>query len=321
MVIEAFHGDINGEELTVTPADGSSVPFGLPPSDTTNYVNLAGFSSDIDLCINIGGALGDISWMSDNTVPIISVQSPYDIFAPYDDAVLIVPTTGDPIVQVQGAQQIGMTQEASGINQMWKDAVFDDTITQQAIENSATAGHPYYEGTYPFIRPLNSMGIDEGVVIDWWDPNAISPEGIPWNQLPHPEGGTFHERGLILNEGMSAEKARANIADALGYILPRTCIALDLPCADNFTSSTEELVDNGFVRLSPNPMQAMSLLETGDMIMQDIFIYNMAGQLVRKQSGINHNYFELNRNDLESGIYNVLIRFEEAATSIKLVVE
>lgn len=321
MVIEAFHGDINGEVLTVTPADGSSVPFGLPPSDTTNYVNFAGISSDIDLCINIGGALGDISWMSDNTVPIISVQSPFDIFAPYDDAVLIVPTTGDPIVQVQGAQQVGMTQEASGINQMWKDAVFDDPITQQAIENSATAGHPYYEGTYPFIRPLNSMGIDEGVVLDWWDPNAISPEGIPWNQLPHPSGGTFHEQGLILNENMSADKARANIADALGYILPRTCIALDLPCADNFTSSTEDIVDNGFVRLSPNPMQAMSVLETGDMIMQDILIYNMAGQLVRKQSGINHNYFELNRNDLESGIYNVLIRFDEAATSIKLVVE
>jgi len=31
MVIQPFHGDIEGKVLTVTPADGSSVPFLLPP--------------------------------------------------------------------------------------------------------------------------------------------------------------------------------------------------------------------------------------------------------------------------------------------------
>ncbi len=321
MVIEAFHGDINGEVLTVTPPDGSSVAFGLPPGDTTNYSNIAGVSSDISLCVNVGGALGDISWMSDNVVPIISVQSPGDIFAPYDDAVLIVPTTGDPIVRVQGAQQIGMTQEALGNNQIWKDAVFDDAITQTARDNSAAAGHDYYEGTFPFIKAPNSLGIDEGVVIDWWDPNAISPQGIAWNQLPHPSGGTFHEQGLVLNENMSAEKARANIDEVMQYVLPRACVALELPCAARFTSSTEELLDNSFVKMSPNPMHDMTLLETGDLLMQEVIIYNMSGQMIRKHTNINHNFFELNRSDLQTGLYNIQIRFEEGATSLKLLVE
>ena len=321
MVIEGFHGDINGEVLTVTPADGSSVPFGLPPGDTTNYSNLPGFSSDIALCVNVGGALGDISWMNDNIVPIISVQSPFDIFAPYDDAVLIVPTTGDPIVRVQGAAQIGAKQEENGTNQIWKDAVFDDAITQTAIANSEIAGHDYYEGTFPFIRPVNSMGIPEGVVIDWWDPNAISPQGVPWNQLPHPSGGTFHDQGLVLNEDMSAEKARNNIADVMAYVLPRACVALDLPCSANFTSSTEELIDNSFVKMSPNPMSAQTLIETGDLRMKEVMIFNMSGQLMKRYTNIESNYFRLNRSDLDTGVYTVQIRLEEGATAMKLVIE
>ena len=321
MVIEPFHGDINGEVLTVTPADGSSVPFGLPPGDTTNYANIPGVSSDIALSINIGGALGDISWMDENTPPIISVQSPFDIFAPYDDAVLIVPTTNDPIVRVQGAAQIGANQEASGKNQIWKDAVFDDVVTQTAIANSAIAGHDYYEGTFPFVRPLNSAGIPEGIVVDWWDPDAISPEGVPWNQLPHPSGGTFHEQGLILNENMSADKARANINECLAYILPRACVALDLPCAANFTSSTEEILDNSFVKMSPNPMTDMSLIETGDMLMETVSVFNMSGQLIKQYRSVNNNFLELNRAELQTGLYNVQIRFEEGVATVKLFVE
>lgn len=321
MVIEAFHGDINGEVLTVTPPDGSSVPFGLPPGDTTNYSNIAGVSSDVALCINIGGALGDISWIDENTPPIISVQSPFDLFAPYDDAVLIVPTTQDPIVRVQGAQSIGEVQEATGANQMWKDAVFDDTVTQTATANSAVAGHAYYEGTFPFVRPLNSNGLPEGVVIDWWDPEAISPEGIPWNQLPHPSGGTFHEQGLVLNENMSAEKARANLDECMAYILPRACVALELPCSANFTSNTEELLDESFVRISPNPMNSVSLVETGDKMIREIFIYNMSGQLMRRHSNIDNNYFELNRSELQSGMYNMMIRFDEGSSVKRIIVK
>ena len=321
MIIEAFHGDINGEVLTVTPLDGSSVGFGLPPGDTTNYSNYAGFSSDFNLCVNVGGALGDISWLNDNTTPILSVQSPFDMFAPYDDAVLIVPTTGDPIVQVQGALAIGVAQEASGVNQLWKNATFNDAITQAAVDNSATAGHPYYEGTFPFIRPPNTLGLDEGVVMNWWDPAAISRVGLPWNALPYPTGGTFHDQGLILNEGMSAEKSRANLDDVLGYILPRACVALDLPCAANFTSAVEELLENSFVKVYPNPISNVANVTTGDKNIVDILVYDIKGQLVRAERNINRNNFQFNRGDLIAGMYNMQIRFEEGVTTSQIIIK
>jgi len=321
MVVEAFHGDINGVNLTVTPEDGSSVAFGLPPGDTTNYSNFSSFDNDFNLCINVGGALGDISWLADNFTPILSVQSPFDQFAPYDDAVLIVPTTGDPVVQVQGSLSIGRAQEESGLNQIWKDATYNDAITQAAIDNSAEAGHEYVEGVFPFIRPRNSLGLDEGVVINWWDPEAISPAGAPWNVVPHPAGGTFHTDGLNLNEGMSAEKSRANIDDVLGYLLPRMVVALDLPAAANFTSSVEELLDNSFVKVSPNPISSFANISTGDINMIDVFIYDIKGQLVKAERNINRNNFQLNKGNLNAGMYNMQIRFEEGVTTTQIVVK
>jgi len=332
MVIPAFHGDINGTVLTVTPDDGSSVGFGLPPGDTTNYVNIANNTNDFALGINVGGALGDVSWLNDNTTPTISVQSPFDIFAPYDDDVLIVPTTGDPIVQVQGALQIGMAQEANGANGIFTAAGVNFSsrpTTQMAMDNSATAGHPYYEGVFPFIMPANSSGIPEGVVIDWWDPNAPSPAdgagmGIPWNMLPHPtdpSGMTsYHEQGLVLNEGMSAEKARANINLTMDYILPRACVALELPCQWNFIDSgSEDIIKEDFVTISPNPAADFTIVNTSERIIQEAQLTNLKGELLRSYKNVNDNFLQVDRADLNTGIYIVQLRFEEGMTSKKVV--
>jgi len=94
MVVPEYHGDIEGKVLTIAP-NGA---FGPPMGDTTNYPNYVDYSSDLNLAINAGGDLGDISWLDENSTPILTVQSAFDIFAPYEDAVLVVPTTGDDIV-------------------------------------------------------------------------------------------------------------------------------------------------------------------------------------------------------------------------------
>ncbi len=326
MIVPFYHGDINGLDLTVAP-DGA---FGFPAGDTTNYVNHAGYDNDFQLSINVGGALGDVSWIDENTPPTISIQSPFDIFAPYDDAVLIVPTTGDPIVQVQGAQQIGAAQTALGNNDVWADGVFDDAITQEAIDNSATAGHDYYEGVYPFINPPNSNMLDEGVVIEWWDPSALSPpilpdfpNGVPWNMLPHPSGGTFHDQGLALNEGMSADKARANIEKIMGYVLPRACFALDLPCQTEYMlgDATEDLLDNSLVSITPNPVSELMQINSDNGPIQSIQIYNMNGQLVEQFKNLNQESIAIPRTGITSGMYIVKLEFDNGFLTKKVNVK
>ncbi len=219
MVVEMFHGDIEGKVLTIVPVDG----FGLLAGDTSNHANHVNYSSDIHLCMNVGGALGDISWLDDNIVPMITVQSPYDQFAPYDDDILTVPTTGDPIVQVQGAKKIGEWMENNGINQPWKDQGFDDAVTMEAIDFSMPHGmHPFYEGIYPFYNPPNSFMQDEGVVINWWDPqhyysaykclHGPSLESMPpfdrrsiW-QHQFSSGRTFYQRRYVSGKSQSQHR-------------------------------------------------------------------------------------------------------------------
>ena len=326
MVVEEFHGDINGEVFTVTPADG----FGLMAGDTTNFDNFAGVSNDFRLGINIGGALGDISWLSDNTTPTISIHNPADQFAPYEDAVLVVPTTGDPIVQVQGALLIGRTNRDNGANAVFTDGVSfeDEPSTALAMANSEATGHEYIEGVYPFVAELNSLGLDEGIAIDWWDPNAPSGRqdslgnDIPWAFLPHPLGGSFHDQGLILNENMSAEKARGNIGLCMDYMLPRMCVALDLPCRANYVlSSTEDLIDIDAFSVYPNPAQDRLLISSDSHTIESISLSTLSGELVMDINEINNTQYTLNRDQLNAGIYLLSIRTEDGVATQKVVFE
>ncbi|MFT5764597.1 MAG: hypothetical protein ACI8X3_002028, partial [Saprospiraceae bacterium] len=329
MVVPAYHGDIEGKVLTIAP----DAAFGLPAGDTTNYPNHVNYSSDFHLTIQVGGALGDISWLDDQTVPIISVQSIADQFAPYDDAILIVPTTGDPIVQVQGLKQIGAHQEGSGMNQAWKDLNFNDAVTQSAQANAALwvnptdsteIGHPYYEGGFSWKSPNNSLGEDEGVVINWWDPNALSPpilpdfpNGVPWNLLPYPAGGTFHTNGLLLNEGMSAEKARANIAEIMAYVIPRALVTLDL-----VVSADEIILSPNLVTVAPNPaIGYVTVTSVENEPIQEIEIYNINGQLLSVDRNINSTQSTFNLNNRVPGMYILKIYMENGFITKKLMVE
>lgn len=329
MVIEAVHGDLNGEVTTVAPFD-------FPPyaaGDTTTFGYFQGISSDVQLGINVGGALGDISWVDENTPPIISIQDPFDIFAPYNDATVIVPTTGDPVIRAQGSFAVAQVLDSLGTNQIFKDAVFDDVITQVAIGSAAAADqllpydHPYIEGLFPWVKPLNSAGIPEGVVVNWWDPDALSPFGVPWNLLPHPSSTdtmplTFHTQGLILNEGMSAEKARTNINDIMAYISPRACVALELPCAALFTSSTEDLLeDNTLVNVFPNPATDRVEMRTDGQAMERVELIGIDGKLMFARNNINDNNLNIDISAFDSGMYILKVYFEEGLVTKQIVKE
>ncbi len=323
MVVQSFHGDIEGKLTTVVPTDG----FGLTAGDTTNYSNLPEYSSKFALAVNVGGALGDISWLDEESTPTISVQSPFDIFAPYADEVLVVPTTNESIVRVQGSLLVAANQDGLG-NQNFDGENYNDAITEVARANAATAGHDYFEGLFPFIRPVNSAGIPEGVVLNWWDPEAPSPAdgqgmGIPWNLLPHPSdpsGETsFHENGLVLNEGMSAEKARANIADVMAFVLPRACVSLDL--GDCIVSSVQDLpLSATDLQISPNPANGNVTITVDNSLIESLVISDLQGKVIFQAPVINTSSQTLDISALTSGMYIVKAKLQDGIATSKLSV-
>ncbi|MEM9885027.1 MAG: T9SS type A sorting domain-containing protein [Bacteroidota bacterium] len=319
MVAPPVHGDIEGKTLAVI---GDMPAFGYPAGDTSSYPNHVEYSSEFDLAVNVGGALGDLSWLDVGEPPTITFQSAFDFFAPYEDAVLIVPTTGDPIVRVQGGLFMARKQNELGNNDVFIDANIDDEFTAQARANSAIAGHEYLEGLYPVVNPLNVNGLDEGVPIEWWDSTALSPpvegfpNGLPWNILPHPSGPSFHQQGLLTNTGMGPELAKTYIDTLIGYFNPRAFAALDLIAY----TSTEEVAEQevGLI-LAPNPVDDQFILRsesTSPMLGVELFDIN--GRLVQEHR-FRNNYYYIHRQGLPDGMYVARVRFDKGIVSKKVL--
>ena len=49
-----------------------------------------GYSSDFNFQMNLGGALGDLNWLDEGDVPMVSFQCPHDPFGPYDTTAVLV---------------------------------------------------------------------------------------------------------------------------------------------------------------------------------------------------------------------------------------
>jgi len=309
MVIEAINGDINGTTLGQAPPDFPPFPAG----DTLSIPNHVGYSSDFQLAVQLGGALGDLSWLEEGDVPMISFHHPNDEFAPYESAVLIVPTTGDPIVEVQGAFLVAEKSNQLGNNDVFNG--IDDEFTQAAIDASATAiaNHEYQEGLYPIIRETNQFGREESSPWEWWDQSI-------WDTIPNPSapGLTFHQTALVNNANMSKENATAFIDTIMGYFAPRAYAALEL----GTPTSVEEVLSSETVnlRVGPNPASEEIVFQTdADHPMKAFELYDMNGRLIKMSVNLNEQFLYLKRGSLSPGIYFAKIRFDEGIVTQKVI--
>ena len=105
MVIEGINGDVEGTSVGIM-SDPPLPPF--PAGDTLCYPNWVDYSSDFNLCVNVGGALGDLSWMEagDIGLPIspFSVQKIASLTGlPPMPVVLPLPTTIEPSTETPKA--------------------------------------------------------------------------------------------------------------------------------------------------------------------------------------------------------------------------
>lgn len=308
-VVESVNGDINGETITGMTASGTVLA----------TPNTPGYSSDIQLVVNVGGALGDTSWIDESDPPFLSFHVPTDPNAPYKEDILIVPTTGDLIVEVQGSYLVAQKANTLGLNDVFVDAMIDDEFT-----TAANTWNDGYEGLFPFnrpdgINPLTMQPAPEGSPWSWWDP-------VYWGAQPHPlcpvppPTCSFHVIGLIGNNDMSPEKGRTYADSIVGYFAPRAFAALDLG-SDCFTS-TEELVDADEVqlRITPNPASSQVTIRTeGEHPMIGVSVFDLSGKLVHQSDDLNTNSYTLNRNGLANGLYIAKIHFRDGVLSEKLM--
>lgn len=311
MVIEGIHGDIYGTSYGIVPM-GAGTPI---DGDTISLPNHVGYSSEFQLCINAGGALGDTSWLTAGDPAMISFQAIKDPFAPYMEDILIVPTTGDAIVVVQGSGVVQAKANALGNNDVMKAAWINDGFT--AAADALNDGN---EGLFPIFLPTQPNTREEGAPWEWWD-------AAYWSAIPHPScpsGATtaqcnFHVINSLNNSDMSKAKAMTYIDSMMGYFAPRACAVLDLPCS---TVSTESILESATVQLMVAPNPALESVrftaQSGEEILS-IELYDINGRLVQNHTSINNTQFDLNRNGITSGLYVAKVRFEGGVVAQKIM--
>lgn len=298
-----INADIEGKITGLVPPnpDGTPNPGPPPTGDTLNAPNWVNHSSDFQLAIQMGGALGDISWLDENSKNIISIQAPYDPFAPYEDAVLFVPIPGGalPVVQVQGALLVQQK-----LNELGKDAPYQNIKPEYDPIGQAIQGK---QGGLVNLFPI------------YGTPANIPNDSSPWD-FWGPENPN-NANGLVGNPDMSAEKARRYIDSIITFVAPRACIGLDLPCRELVVSSTKDLTDKEVnLKIAPNPAHDMINISVSEETpIRNIAVYDMSGRIVKTITGVNSAYFQLNRSGIQDGVHIIQMQFEKGTLHKKVI--
>ena len=295
-------GDIEAKNLGFVPpnADGTPNPGPPPTGDTLCFPNHVSHTSDFAMCVNMGGALGDISWLDNLTPPIVCIQAPYDPFAPYDDAVLNVPIPGGalPVVRVQGSLAIQVKMDLLG-----KNAMFHQLDPAKDPIGTAIAGkQDGHINLFPIIG------------------TNLPGDSSPWDFWASTNPNNAN--GLATNPDMSAEKGRRYIDSVMVFVAPRACIGLDLPCRASVSSIKN--VDESQVNLSLQPNPATENIEvavSAETPIKAVKVYDLNGKLMANYSSVNASNFTIRRGELPSGMYIAQLEFKAGVLSKKIIFE
>jgi hypothetical protein len=295
-----------------------------------NTYNHPGYSNEVSMVVNLGGALGDSAWLDAGDNPVISFHCPNDGFAPFDQGIVIVPTTGETVVPVSGSKYvIGKSNAFGNQDNISSGVYYGDPFTQAARQRLAS-NHPLlnlnpddYEGLYPFLRPQIAAPFQESSPWEWWDSTTVVNTVAAINAATgsNLNGVGIHLNNLGLNPTMTAEKGRTYIDTIMGFAVPRMIRVMELPGFETLSINESTDQSSNLVRLYPNPATDNVTLSAATGIIRSYEMFDITGKAVRRQFNNNEKSIQVATSDLSSGVY--LIRFEtsEGSGSVNVVVE
>ncbi len=227
MVVEDIHGNPDATNDAYAPAEVGGFQLCM--------ANHVGYSSDFNYQFNLGGALGDLNWLDEGDIPMVSFQSPHDPFAPYETAVLIVPTTNEPVVEVSGAYDIHEEINGYATN---NNAAFADAD----IADAASANNNGWDGLFPVLN-----NYVDGVPTEpadaspwqWFDEAAVQA-------YDDANGTNILATQLTLNPTMGEAEAMFWIDQIVDYNSPRMGLSLGLVTEGQVNNNGVRYVDEVF---------------------------------------------------------------------------
>ncbi len=287
MIIESVNGDIHGTSVGIVPPQLAPV-LKLPAGDTLCYPNHIGYSSNFQLGVNLGGAIADTAWIDANQVPVISVHNPQDRFAPYKEGIVNVPVSPPlEVVTVQGSYLIQLVNTALGNNGYETESrKFNDPVSLNCRKsNDGLDG----------LFPINTLNPFDSSPWDYWDPVT----------------NVNHANGIRTNPDMTTEKGQRYIDSILTFFAPRACVALKLNCdlSKYYTATIDPKVNQTELVVVPVPAHDfVGVGVSSENVIKTAILYDANGKSVLTQNGNETNIMQINRNNLDNGIYIVKLR-------------
>ena len=322
-----------------------------PFDPTTSYVdstlvgNIEGFggqlclyrpngqNSDFNFCVNAGGALADTSWLAPGDVPMVAFHTAFDPFAPFTEGIVIVPTTGEQVVAVQGANLFMQLVNQYGNNAAFANFPDGDPFTDRArslygttqVHSSSTVNiNTGVEGLFPLVTTdwpaILPQTNEEPSPWQWWDPNSPIAQTVV---IQGPPPVTATQASQASNPNFGPTKGRAYIDTIVGYMSPRIVAALQLngdlvqvgdACDDGDANTVNDVyVGNCVCQGVPIGMN-----ENSRMLGYELF--DATGRRVRTAS-VNALQFTLDRSGLQPGAYFLTIRMVDGLVTRKVTMD
>lgn len=292
-------GDWDGYGGAVT-LTGNTTPLGLPEIDTNatgrNFINHPGYSSDVDMVLNLGGALGDSSWIEAGDPAMVSAHCRYDFFAPYYQGMVQVPvgTQFFPVVYVAGSHQTIRMANSLGNNSASAQANFQDAISVKARNNQHNTGNQENILTFNIMPPDPSLPFRvNSNPWDFWDDN--DPMGA--------------------NETNPNDKQQsmAYIDTVMGFFIPRITTEM------NLISLEENNLVNSSLRVYPNPAHDVLNIQSkdADVKVMSAKITNINGQTIREFSLNDQSQVDI--SELTAGAYLLHVETSEGVGVQKIM--
>jgi len=223
-VYPPFFGNPDGTDSTWLPAAAS--PTGQ--TELWNIPNNPSYSNDVNMVFTLGGALADISWLEAGEVPMVSFHCENDPYVPIDTGDVIVPTTGDFVVEVMGSRTV-----QHYANQYLNNDPFALTGISDVYTTAANINNSGYEGLNVFVTPppsttpnaFGELEEEQGSPWDWWDNASYDAMFQAVNGAPAGYGAA---NSLLGNPNMSATKGNLYLDTVQGYLNPRMYEVLSL---------------------------------------------------------------------------------------------
>lgn len=305
-----------------TTRDGNIEGFG----GQLNLYHPNGADSHINFCVNMGGALADSTWLEPGDAPMVAFHTIFDPFAPFTEGIVIVPTTGEQVVEVVGSNHFMEQVNIYGNNNSFADLVSDAVTATARARYGSTFVHTgstvqvnsTVEGLYPVVTNdwpnLVPGTFEEASPWQWWDSNSAIAQTI----VAAPNI-TADMASKASNPNMSAAKGRAMLDTVMDYMNPRIVCALQLgPCALVGINEKDPIAVG--VGVYPNPSHDNIVITSAKETIRMFELYDADGRRVRAEN-VERTSFTLERNGLLPGAYFVQLQFDQGTVTRKLMLD